>query len=198
MNQSLTPRKAASLGVLIIALWLILLGIYNTPSLVWELLFLLRLSMDMGITVSYVTIFLTILWQMLPLIIGLILFRQHRFIVHWFYGDAGLDDEQNDWHDTGLVATLVIGLLGLFLLSLALERLGSETLIRALILEINNRQMHEQWSSTWGELSAFTSILYPLFFAFVFITGAGCIGKFIGNRINKSLEKPLQEEDDSL
>ena len=198
MNQSLTPQKAASLGVLIIALWLILLGIYNTPSLVWELLSLPKLGRDMDITVSYATIILIILWQMLPLVIGLVLFRQHRFLVHWFYGDAGLDDERNSWHDTGLVATLVIGLLGLFLLSLALERLGSETLIRTLILEIDNPKISEMWSSMGGKLSAFTSILYPLFFAFVFIVGAGWIGKFIGQRIDKSLEKPLQEEDDSL
>ena len=198
MNQSLTPRKAASLGVLIIALWLILLGIYNMPSLVWELLFLTKLGRDMDLTVSYVTIILIILWQMLPLIIGLILFRQHQFLVHWFYGDARLDEERNDWHDIGLVATLVLGLLGLFLLSLALERLGSETLIRTLILEVDNPKISVMWSSTGEKLSAFTSIFYPLLFAFVFIGGAGCIGKFIGKRIDKSLEKQLQEEDDSL
>jgi len=194
MNQPLTPQKAASLGVLLIALWLILLGIYNTPSLVWEFLYLPQLDM----TMTNVTFFLIVLWQMLPLIIGIILFRQHRLLVLWFYGYSALEEKQNSWHDTGLVATLATGLLGLFLLSLAAERLGAETLMRVLILEIDNPKMRVMlgWSS--GErLSAFTAILYPLVFGTVFVGGAGQIGKFIGRKIDQSLEKPLQEEDDS-
>jgi len=196
MNQPLTPQKATSLGVLVIALWMIVLGIYNVPDLVGEF----RLLSQLDVTVTYVPIVLIVLWKMLPLVIGIILFRNQRFLVHQFYSFSMPDDEErNSWHDTGLVATFVIGLLGLFLLSLAVERFCAERLILMLILEIDNPKMSVMLGRSSGErLSAFAAILYPFVFGTVFVGGAGQIGKFIGRKIDQSLEKPLQEEDDSL
>jgi len=195
MNQPLTPQKATSLGVLIIALSMIVFGIYNLPSLIGEF----RLLPQLNVTVSTVSIVLIVLWKIFPFVIGIILFRKQRFLVHWFYSYVMPEDEErNSWHDTGLVATFLMGLLGLFLLSLAVERFCAERLILMLILEIDNPAMSTMWeTSCWERLSAFVTILYPFLFGVVFVGGAGQIGKFIGRKIDQSLETPLQEEDDS-
>jgi len=197
MYQPLSPRKAASLGILLIAISLIVQAIYNVPRLVYEFQGLPKIDPD--ITLTYVPICLIILWYMSPLVIGLILFRQHRFLVRWFYGYAVLDEKRSSWHDTGLVATLVIGLLGLFLLSLAVERFCNERMVLLLILEIDNPKWKAMWDnpSLSTRLAMFQETLYLFVFATVFIGGAGYFGKLIGRKIDQSLEKPLQEEDAS-
>jgi len=200
MSQTLTPQKATSLGVLLVALWLIMMGIWHS----FDLVFFTFRELPGTIMLTGVTIFLTVLWKTLPLIIGLILFRQHRSLVRWFYGYAVLEEERNSWHDTTLLATLIAGLLGLFLTARALEALCGEYQIILWILEIDNPNLsalygsaieYSTWSCLW--------ILYPLILGLAFVAGANRIGTLIGRAIDKSLASPSEEptekeEDDSL
>jgi hypothetical protein len=192
MNQTITPRKAASLGVLLVAVWLIMLGIWKAVSLIFVTFRELPGS-DMGITHTYVTIFMIILWKMLPLILGLALFRQHRALVHWFYGYAELEEERDSWHDTTVLATLLVGLLGLFLTARALGEFCNENQISMWILSIDNKEIADIWASPFWCLP----ILYPLILGIAFVVGANRIGKSIGRAIDKSLESPTESEEDN-
>ena len=196
IHRTITPQKAAMIGVLLVALWLIVLGIYNTLGLVFTFQRVPQLNTEVTTRIA----FWTVLWQVLPLGIGIAIFRSHRLFIRYFYGYAVSEgEERNSWHDTGLLATLLIGLCGLFLLSLAINHFCDEQWILVLILEIDNPQMATMWHTTgWARLWEFTSILYPLFVGVIFVAGAGRIGNFIGRQIDQSLEKPLHDEQEEI
>jgi hypothetical protein len=193
MNQTITPQKAASLGILLVALWLILLGIWNALELI---VFTFREPPVSHVDVlTEVATFLIVLWKMLPLVIGLVLFRQHRALTHWFYGHAVLE-ERDSWHDTTVLATLLIGLLGLFLTARALNEFCDEFQILLWILSIDNKMMIATFWNTSEYPFWYLPILYPLVLGVAFVVGARQIGNLIGRAIDKSLDSPAEKEED--
>jgi hypothetical protein len=201
MNQTITPKKATSFGILFVALWLIVMGIWHIFELIFSVFWTLPpIQVVVAFPVSWVgALFLIVLWKTLPLVIGLVLFRQHRSLVRWFYGYGALEDERDSWDDTALLATFLAGLLGLFLFARALSVFCSENQIWVWILAVENKTIDVSWN-----IHEYLPILYPLILGFVFIAGAGRIGAVIGRAIDKSLANPIEEnptekkEDDSL
>ena len=196
MDRPITPLRAASFGILLLALWLIVWGIWKTI----ELPFVFGAIPKMGLSVTYVTIVLIILWKMLPLGIGIFLFRQHWTVIHWFCGTAvSKDSEQDSWSNTSLPAILLTGLFGLFLAARGLQRFCDEWTILMQILAIDNPAMwqHGNWS-LWFASTYPSPILWtccPILFGLVFIIGARRIGNLVGRQIDKSLEHPSDEEE---
>ncbi|MDR0328277.1 MAG: hypothetical protein LBI05_08290 [Planctomycetaceae bacterium] len=190
MDCPITPAKAATFGVLLIALWLIFLGIWNTCSL----FFLFSTLPSMGLTVTYATIILLILWQALPLIIGIALFRQSRHLVRLFSNS----EERDSWNDASLLAALCVGLIGLFLASRGVQDLCGAENIKFLILEIDNPKVRymTQAETFWGRLLLFLPIIYPIAAGLVFICGASRFGDLIGHQIDKSLENPADDNEE--
>ena len=199
MDRPVTPLRAASFGVLLLALWLIVLGLFRTI----ELPFVVPAILKMGLSVTYVTIVLVVLWKILPLGIGIVLFQQHRRVVRLFTGIAvPKEDEQDSWNNTALLATLLVGLLGLFLAVRGLGRFGGEGLFMWLIIEIDNPEvqhlidgMTHYRDINMGRLPRILPILYPLIIGLVCVLGARRIGNFIGHQIDKSLENPPDEKE---
>ena len=198
MNQTITPVKAASFGVLFVALWLIVLGIWNALELFpFTFRNLPRSAGD--VTLTEATVALIILWKTLPLVVGLILFRQHRFIVRWFYGYTVPENNEPDcWHNTNLLAILLVGLLGLFLTARALDAFCAENQILLWILSIDNKMLIAAYWDTSEYPFWYLSIVYPFILGFVFVVGAGRIGRLIGRTIDKSLESSAEKEEDEL
>ncbi|MCL2004849.1 MAG: hypothetical protein FWG73_01680 [Planctomycetaceae bacterium] len=202
MDSTLSPLRMASFGILLIALWLICLGILNA---IW-IPFGISTITKMGLTITYATILLIILWKMLPLAIGFILFQRHRQAVHLLTGTAlAKNDEQDNWHNTPLLATLLVGLLGIFLAARGLRLFCDESLVIWLIMEIDNRQAGQFFTSEravattigLGRFPLFIPIVYPFVLGFVFIIGARRIGNLIGRQIDKSLATPSGEKEDT-
>jgi hypothetical protein len=133
---------------------------------------------------------------MLPLVIGLILFRQHRSLVHWFYGYVALEEERDSWHDTTVLATLLVGLLGLFLTARALNEFCDEFQMLLWILSIDNKNMIATFWDTSEYPFWYLPILYPLVLGVAFVVGARRIGNIIGCAIDKSLESSAEKEED--
>jgi hypothetical protein len=200
MNQTITPKNTTLFGILLVALWLIVMGIWHIFELVFFVFWTLPpIQVDVTFTVSWVGIFCIILWKTLPLIIGLVLFRQHLSLVRWFYDYVALEEERDSWDDTALLATFLAGLLGLFLFARALDAFCRENQILLWIIAVENKTVGISWN-----IHEYLPILYPLILGFVFIVGAGRIGAIIGRAIDKSLAMPAKEsptekmEDDSL
>ncbi|MCL2743150.1 MAG: hypothetical protein FWE67_04795 [Planctomycetaceae bacterium] len=197
MNQTITPVKTASLGVLLIALWLIVQGVFNALGLIF-LIWDLPNSFE-GVTLTVTTVCLLVLWKTLPLTIGIVLFQQHRSIVRWFYDCVLPENEEPDgWHNSASPAILLVGLLGLFLISGALNAFCNEHLVMMRILEIDNKMPIPPHRYSDANPSWYTPIVYPLFLGLVFVIGAGRIGICIGKAIDKSLESPAEKEEDEL
>ena len=200
MNHPITPLRAALFGVLLVALWLILLGICNAL----QAPFVILSVRPMGLSVTFVTIFLIALWKILPLGIGIILFRQHRTVVHLFGGIAiPKEVEQDTWNSTPLLATLLIGLLGLLLVTDGLQRFCGEQSVMWLILAIDNPREMQYFPSGniaitgsifGGRLPQLMPILYPVALGLVFLLGARQIGNLIGRQIDKSFSISSEEE----
>ena len=197
MNRTISPLKAALLGIMLIGLWLIILGIWNAL----ELLYTFR-DIPTNAKVTSVIAILIILWKTLPLWIGLVLFRNQRFLVHLFYGQAVTEEyERNHWNDMRFLSTLVLGLLGLFLFARGLDQFCEMYLIFRLIIEIDNpplqgTQRISVWEPMfWERLSEVMTTLYPVILGLVFALGAGRLGDFMGRQIEKSLEMPPETDD---
>ena len=195
MNSPITPLRAASLGVLLIALWLILLGIWHTL----EIYVPISAASTMDVTVTFVTIALIILWKTLPLVVGVFLFWQHQFFVNLFCGTtAEKNDERDSWNNTPLLAMLTIGLLGLFFFATGIGRFGSSHVIFIYILSIDN-PLSAQWlTATANDHSTLflpAPVSYPLILGFIFVIGACGLGNLFGKQIDKSLESPTETEE---
>jgi len=120
MNRTITPLKAASLGILLVGLWLIVLGVWQMLGLYYTFQDLRGTAGSLGreVVITNVAIVFTIVWKILPLGVGVALFRLQRAIIRLFFGHAVTEeDERNHWNDTRFLSTLVLGLLGLFLLA---------------------------------------------------------------------------------
>jgi len=195
MNRTISPLKAASLGIMLVGLWLIVLGVWNTLGLVYTFQYASTLTSHEG---TSVTAILIVLWKTLPLWVGIALFRGQRALVHLFYGRAITEeDERNHWNDTQFLSTLVLGLLGVFLVARGLDLFCSEQRIMTLIV-LNDDPTTRQsiiWESWYWE--TVIPVFFPIVLGMVFILGAGRIGNIMGSRIEKSLETPLEKEDDS-
>jgi len=193
MNPAITPLKATSFGVLLIALWLIVLGIWHTFGLFYTFPSLPQYDM----TVTYVTGFLIVLWQTLPLVIGIVLFRQHRTVIRLISGLAvAKNGEQDSWYNTPLLATLLVGLFGLFIAGCGLERFCHDHLIMWLILEIDNPHagQHIGAITLWERLPLFVPTFFLIVLGLIFVVCARRIGIFIGYKIEQSLEETTEEE----
>jgi hypothetical protein len=192
MDRPVTPLRATSFAILLVALWLIVLGIGHTLSLY----FIFQSIPQYGLTMTYVTVFLIALWKMSPVLIGLALFRQHRHLVRLFRGAAITKyGEQNTWNNTPLLATLSIGLLGVYFLAQGVERFCAAHLVMFWIFTIDNPQAWHLISGHFAEYTTggFLSIIYSIVFGLVFVMGAGRFGNVIGNKIDKLLENPSEE-----
>jgi len=193
MNPPITPLRAASLGILLIALWLILLGVWHT----FEIYFTISAVPTMGLTITFVTVALIVLWKTLPFFVGFFLFWQHRFFVNLFCGTtAAKNDERDSWNNTPLLAMLTIGLLGLFLFATGIGRFCGMYPFLYFILAVDNFS-EAQWliATTSDYNTLFLPVFYPIVLGFVFIIGACGLGNLIGKQIDKSLESPTETEE---
>ena len=192
MDHSITPLKTASFGVLLIAIWLIVLGIWHMFGLFYTFP---NLWHDM--TVTYATAAFIILCKMIPLIIGIVLVRQHRTVVRLLSGIAVLKNgEHNSWNNTRLLASLSIGLFGLIIAGRGLDSFSGDHYVLWLILEIDNPHAGQYIGAAtlWERLPLFMPVYFPIVLGLIFVLGARRIGHLIGHQIDKSLENPSEEE----
>ena len=193
MNPLITPLQAASLGILLIALWLLLLGVWHT----FEIYFTISVVPKMGLTITFATVAFTILWKTLPFFVGFFLFWQHRFFVNLFCGTtAAKNDERDSWNNTSLLTMLTIGLLGLFLFATGIGRFCGMHPFLYFILVIDNPIATQWLLATANDYNTlFLPVFYPIVLGFIFIIGACGFGNLIGNQIDKSLESPTETEE---
>ncbi len=191
MNRTISPLKAAALGIMLIGLWLIVQGGWNVLGLIYTLQYASTLTFHKG---ASVTAILIVLWKTLPLWIGITLFRGQRALVHLFYGRSITEkDERNHWNDTQFLSTLVLGLLGLFLVARGLTLFCEEYRIMGLIVQIDDPTIRRSIIWEMWPWEYMVQTLFPVVLGMIFVLGAGRIGNIMGHRIEKSLEK----EDDS-
>ena len=193
MEHPITPLKTASFGVLLIALWLIVLGIWHTFGLFYTFP---NLKHDM--TVTYATAAFIVLWKMLPLGIGIILFRQHRAVVRLFSGiDVLKNGEHDTWNNTRLLAALLIGLFGLVIAGRGLDGFSGDHYVMWLILEIDNPHAGQyiEAMTLWERLPLFMPVYFPIVLGLIFVVCARRIGNLIGYQIDKSLENTHEKEE---
>ena len=195
MSRTISPLKAASLGIMLVGLWLIVLGVWKTLGLLYTFQDASTLTSHKGTSVAVILI---VLWKTLPLWVGIALFRGQRTLVHLFYGRAITEeDERNHWNDTQFLSTLVLGLLGVFLVARGLDQFCQEQRILSIIVQIDDPTTRRSviWDLFYWE--HVISILFPVILGVIFVLGAGRIGDIMGYRIEKSLEESLEREDDS-
>ena len=186
---------------MLVGLWLIVLGVSNAIGY-YYIYRQYAISSGKVIEVSDVLI---ALWKTLPLWVGIALFRNQRFFVHLLYGQAITEEnERNHWGDTRFLSTLVLGLLGLLFLASGLKQLCESGWILGLIVHIDTPYSSDYRKFTiwekqyWDQWLHTIPIFYPIILGTILVLGAGRLGDVMGLRIEKSLETPPENEEDSV
>lgn len=183
--------KITALGIMLVALWLVLEGIWNALGLY------ATFSSCMNAQISSIAVVLIVIWQILPLLVGTAMLKARPMILAWFC--RAIEPEkrnQIDWNDSHTLSSFAFSLLGMVFLARGIARFCEEHLILWWIVGIDDSVYWRQYLDASDRLSYFIPIVYPVFLGLALLAFAPSLGHLIGKRIDRSVELALQPTDD--
>lgn len=197
-----TVLKTATLGVMLVGLWLMLKGCWNIAGLY----FLFHgMAGFVGFDLSGLSGVLVALWKALPLFVGAALCRHPREVALRFCRNT--DGEKRNsptWDDTDILAALAISFLGLIFVSYGLNEFCDNNFVLAFILELSDSRMPPICGAESRHLAVLNRIylifpvIYPLFVGTALLWGAGRAGRFMEKRIERSLDRDSENDSEDM